>query len=83
MLAIAGFGLIGMWDDSTKIRMRKGLPARVKMSAQIVLSLALLQIVWWQPADGGWTTAHPAWMSAWPGATASTPSSLRSPRQGP
>jgi len=51
MLAIAGFGLIGMWDDWTKIRMRKGLPARVKMSAQVVLSLALLQIVWWQPAD--------------------------------
>jgi len=51
MLAIAGFGLIGMWDDWTKVRTRKGLPARVKMSAQIVLSLAVLQIVWWQPAD--------------------------------
>jgi phospho-N-acetylmuramoyl-pentapeptide-transferase len=51
MLAIAGFGLIGMWDDWTKIRTRKGLPARVKMSAQVVLSLGLLQIVWWQPAD--------------------------------
>jgi phospho-N-acetylmuramoyl-pentapeptide-transferase len=51
MLAIAGFGLIGMWDDWTKVRSRKGLPARVKMSAQVVLSLTLLQIVWWQPAD--------------------------------
>jgi len=51
MLAIAGFGLIGMWDDWTKVRARKGLPARVKMSAQIVLSLGVLQIVWWQPAD--------------------------------
>jgi phospho-N-acetylmuramoyl-pentapeptide-transferase len=51
MLAIAGFGLIGMWDDWTKVRTRKGLPARVKMSAQVVLSLALLQIVWWQPAE--------------------------------
>jgi phospho-N-acetylmuramoyl-pentapeptide-transferase len=51
MLASAGFGLIGMWDDWTKVRARKGLPARVKMSAQIVLSLGLLQIVWWQPAD--------------------------------
>jgi phospho-N-acetylmuramoyl-pentapeptide-transferase len=51
MLAIAGFGLIGMWDDATKVRMRKGLPARVKMSAQVVLTLALLQIVWWQPVD--------------------------------
>jgi phospho-N-acetylmuramoyl-pentapeptide-transferase len=51
MLAVAGFGLIGMWDDWTKVRTRKGLPARVKMSAQVVLSLGLLQIVWWQPAD--------------------------------
>jgi phospho-N-acetylmuramoyl-pentapeptide-transferase len=51
MLAIAGYGLIGMWDDWTKVRTRKGLPARVKMSAQVVLTLALLQIVWWQPAD--------------------------------
>jgi phospho-N-acetylmuramoyl-pentapeptide-transferase len=51
MLAIAGFGLIGMWDDWTKVRTRKGLPARVKMSAQVVLSLGLLQIVWWQPAE--------------------------------
>jgi phospho-N-acetylmuramoyl-pentapeptide-transferase len=51
MLAIAGFGLIGMLDDWTKVRTRKGLPARVKMSAQIVLSLGVLQIVWWQPAD--------------------------------
>jgi phospho-N-acetylmuramoyl-pentapeptide-transferase len=51
MLAISGFGLIGMWDDWTKIRTRKGLPARVKMSAQIVLALSVLQIVWWQPAD--------------------------------
>src|SRR5687767_14226935 len=51
MLAISGFGLIGMWDDWTKVRSRKGLPARVKMSAQVVLSLGLLQIVWWQPAE--------------------------------
>jgi phospho-N-acetylmuramoyl-pentapeptide-transferase len=51
MLAIAGFGLIGMWDDWSKVRTRKGLPARVKMSAQVVLSLGVLQIVWWQPAD--------------------------------
>jgi len=51
MLGIAGFGLIGMWDDWMKVRTRRGLPARVKMSAQVVLSLALLQIVWWQPAD--------------------------------
>src|SRR3989304_3009711 len=30
MLTIAGFGLIGMWDDFLKVRRRKGLTARVK-----------------------------------------------------
>jgi phospho-N-acetylmuramoyl-pentapeptide-transferase len=51
MLAIAGFGLIGMWDDWSKIRTKRGLPARVKFGAQVVLAAALLQIVYWQPAD--------------------------------
>jgi phospho-N-acetylmuramoyl-pentapeptide-transferase len=54
LLATAGFGLIGLWDDLTKIRRRKGLPARTKFLSQIVLSLALLQIVFWQPAANGW-----------------------------
>src|SRR5215813_14793702 len=30
ILATAGFGLIGVWDDMTKLRRRKGLPTRVK-----------------------------------------------------
>jgi phospho-N-acetylmuramoyl-pentapeptide-transferase len=51
MLAIAGFGLIGMWDDWTKVRTRRGIPARVKLLAQVVLTLGLLQIVYWQPAE--------------------------------
>jgi phospho-N-acetylmuramoyl-pentapeptide-transferase len=49
MLAISGFGLIGMWDDWSKIRKRRGLSARVKFGLQLLLTLALLQIVFWQP----------------------------------
>ena len=53
MLSIAGFGLIGMWDDWSKVRRRRGIPARVKLGAQVLLTLALLQIVFWQP-PGNW-----------------------------
>jgi len=49
MLAVSGFGLIGMWDDSLKIRKRRGVSARVKFLLQAVLTLLLLQIVFWQP----------------------------------
>ena len=49
MLSTAGFGLIGMWDDWSKIKKRRGLSARVKFLLQAVLTLALLQIVFWQP----------------------------------
>jgi phospho-N-acetylmuramoyl-pentapeptide-transferase len=48
MLAIAGFGLIGMWDDWTKVRTRRGIPARVKLLAQVIVTFGLLQIVYWQ-----------------------------------
>ena len=53
MLSIAGFGLIGMWDDWSKVRRRRGIPARVKLGAQVALTLALLQIVFWQ-APANW-----------------------------
>jgi phospho-N-acetylmuramoyl-pentapeptide-transferase len=49
MLSTAGFGLIGMWDDWSKIKKRRGLSARVKFLLQAVLALALLQIIFWQP----------------------------------
>jgi phospho-N-acetylmuramoyl-pentapeptide-transferase len=49
MLSTAGFGLIGMWDDWSKIKKRRGLSARVKFLLQALLTLALLQIVFWQP----------------------------------
>ena len=51
MLAIAGFGMIGMWDDWTKVRTKRGISARVKLLAQVVLTLGLLQIVYWQSPE--------------------------------
>jgi phospho-N-acetylmuramoyl-pentapeptide-transferase len=51
ILATAGFGLIGVWDDMTKLRTRKGLPSRVKFGAQLVVAFAVLQLVYWQPAS--------------------------------
>jgi phospho-N-acetylmuramoyl-pentapeptide-transferase len=49
-----GFGLIGLWDDSTKLRRRKGLSARVKMGLQLAVAFGVLQIVFWQPPANGW-----------------------------
>ena len=49
MLATAGFGSLGVWDDLTKLRHRRGLSMRVKLGAQLLLTLALVQIVFWQP----------------------------------
>src|SRR5436190_9660969 len=54
LLASAGFGLIGVWDDVVKLRTRKGLSARTKFGLQLGLTLALLQIVFWQPPQNGW-----------------------------
>jgi phospho-N-acetylmuramoyl-pentapeptide-transferase len=51
ILATGGFGLIGVWDDMTKLRTRKGLPSRVKFGAQVVVALAVLQLVYWQPSS--------------------------------
>jgi phospho-N-acetylmuramoyl-pentapeptide-transferase len=51
MLATLGFGLIGVWDDVRKLRTRKGLTMRVKFGAQLLLTVGLLQIVFWQPAS--------------------------------
>src|SRR6058998_4330795 len=43
LLATAGFGLIGVWDDVAKLSRHKGISARAKMGWQILLTLALLQ----------------------------------------
>src|SRR2546430_2130108 len=49
VLATGGFGLIGVWDDLTKVRTRKGLPTRVKFTAQLVVAFSVLQLIFWQP----------------------------------
>src|SRR2546427_195667 len=59
VLATAGFGLIGFWDDARKVKKRKGLTARTKFLMQLLLALGLLQIVLWQPAANGWTPVLP------------------------
>src|SRR5436190_4683499 len=48
LLATAGFGLIGVWDDAVKLRRRKGVSARAKLGLQLGLTLLLLQVVFWQ-----------------------------------
>jgi phospho-N-acetylmuramoyl-pentapeptide-transferase len=59
VLATAGFGLIGFWDDARKVKKRKGLTARTKFLLQLLLALGVLQIVLWQPAANGWTPELP------------------------
>ena len=54
VLATAGFGLIGVIDDLTKLRRRKGISARAKLGLQILLALGVLQIVYWQPPANHW-----------------------------
>ena len=54
VLATIGFGLIGVWDDMRKLRKRKGVTARAKLGLQLLLALALLQIVYWQPQQNSW-----------------------------
>jgi phospho-N-acetylmuramoyl-pentapeptide-transferase len=54
VLATIGFGLIGVWDDMRKLRKRKGVTARAKLGLQLLLALALLQIVYWQPTQNSW-----------------------------
>lgn len=55
VLATIGFGLIGFADDFRKLRTRRGLSVRTKFGLQLLLTVAVLQIVFWQPAANGWT----------------------------
>src|SRR3989441_1257479 len=59
VLATAGFGLIGGLDDARKGKKRRGLTARTKFLMQLLVALAVLQIVLWQPAANGWTPVLP------------------------
>jgi phospho-N-acetylmuramoyl-pentapeptide-transferase len=63
--ATLGFGLIGLWDDLTKLRTRKGIPARVKFAAQVLLLLILLESLYWFPADGFTTLLAIPFLKGW------------------
>jgi len=65
VLATAGFGLIGLVDDLIKLRRRKGISARAKLSAQVVLTLAVLQIVYWQPPANWVPTLAIPFLKGW------------------
>jgi phospho-N-acetylmuramoyl-pentapeptide-transferase len=51
-LATMGLGLIGFQDDYTKLRTRKGISAKSKFGAQILLIGALLTWLFLWPPDG-------------------------------
>ena len=63
--ATAGFGLIGLWDDYTKLVTRRGIPARVKFGAQILLVFILLEYLYWFPADGFTTVLAIPFLKGW------------------
>jgi phospho-N-acetylmuramoyl-pentapeptide-transferase len=54
LLTVVGFSLIGVWDDWRKLRRRWGLSARAKLGLQLLLALALAEIVLWTPGADGW-----------------------------
>jgi phospho-N-acetylmuramoyl-pentapeptide-transferase len=52
MFTTVGLGLIGLLDDSAKLRTRRGLSARRKLGAQILLVGAMLTWLYFWPPDG-------------------------------
>jgi phospho-N-acetylmuramoyl-pentapeptide-transferase len=52
LLATAGLGLIGFRDDYTKLRTRKGISAKSKFGAQILLIGGLLAWLFFWPPEG-------------------------------
>jgi phospho-N-acetylmuramoyl-pentapeptide-transferase len=65
MLGTAGFGGIGLWDDLTKLRTRKGIPARFKFAAQVLLVLVVLEYLYSFPADGFTTLLAIPFLKGW------------------
>ncbi len=54
LLATTGLGLIGLQDDYTKLKTRKGISAKEKFGAQILLVGALMSwLYFWPP---GWSS---------------------------
>ena len=52
ILATSGLGLIGLLDDSTKLRTRKGISAGEKLGCQVLLVGGLLAWLFFWPPDG-------------------------------
>jgi phospho-N-acetylmuramoyl-pentapeptide-transferase len=65
VLATAGFGAIGLWDDLTKLNARKGIPARAKLGAQALLVLILLGYLYWFPVAGFTTLLAIPFLKGW------------------
>jgi phospho-N-acetylmuramoyl-pentapeptide-transferase len=64
-LATTGLGLIGLQDDYTKLRTRKGISAKSKFGAQIVLIGALLAWLFIWPPEGFTTELAIPFFKGW------------------
>jgi phospho-N-acetylmuramoyl-pentapeptide-transferase len=64
-LATTGLGLIGFQDDYTKLRTRKGISAKSKFGAQILLIGALLAWLFIRPPDGFTTELAIPFFKGW------------------
>ena len=52
LFVFVGFGLVGLWDDLSKIRKHtnRGISARAKFCGQIVVALTAMWLLWSDPA---------------------------------
>jgi phospho-N-acetylmuramoyl-pentapeptide-transferase len=65
VLTTAGLALIGFLDDHRKLRTRKGMRARQKLAAQLVLAGALLSWLYVWPPDGFTTGLSIPFFKGW------------------
>lgn len=65
VLATAGLGLIGLKDDWKKLKTRKGISAREKFSAQILLVGLLMAWLYFWPTDGFTTSVVIPFFKGW------------------
>ncbi|MBI3091140.1 MAG: phospho-N-acetylmuramoyl-pentapeptide-transferase [Candidatus Tectomicrobia bacterium] len=55
LLSLFGYGAIGFWDDYLKLRRKKGLSAKPKLLAQLLLALLITLLLAWM--GRGWSEA--------------------------
>ena len=65
IIATAGLGLIGLWDDWRKLRTRKGISAGQKFGAQILLIALLLGSLYFFPPSGFSTALAVPFFKGW------------------